>query len=272
MKIKMIATDLDGTLLQSDHQIGKKTRQTLMKLAQKGVKIVPASGRPLTGVLPYTEKLGLAGKQNYAVLFNGAVVQNLAGKSLIRHQLAFSDAAEMLKLQKKAPSNLHFMREDRFYTLDHELSIQMGKTVFLNRMKIKIMDQLPADFSYLKAEFTGEGPEMDRLGKEFPVWLFEKYNVARTDPMIWEINERGASKGMAVHELAQLLGIRDQEVVVFGDQGNDLSMFENPNFYKVAMGNAIDELKEKADFVTRNNDDEGISYALERLVTEDGNE
>lgn len=265
MKIKLIAVDLDGTLLRSDHQIGENTQQLLSQLSKTGIKIVPTSGRPLTGVLPYAEALDLTG-ENYAVLYNGALVQNLTGKKLVRHGLDQASAIALLKVQQLTQSNLHFMREDGFFTLDHRLSLQMAKSSFLTSLPLIIMPQVPADFSYLKAEFTGTPDEMDQLGAAFPAWLSNQYNVARSDPQIWELNTPLASKGNAVHELAARLGIEDDEVVVFGDQGNDLSMFQNPNFFKVAMGNATSALKERANLVTKTNDDEGIYDALERLM------
>ena len=71
-----------------------------------------------------------------------------------------------------------------------------------------------------------------------------------------------------MHELAQKLNINDNEVMIFGDQGNDMSMFEVADFNKVAMGNAIDAIKDKADFVTKSNDEAGIAYAINKLIFE----
>ena len=68
--IKLIAVDMDGTLLQSNNQIGEETKKVLKKANQAGIKIVPASGRPLPGVVPYMKDLGIIGDENYAVLYN----------------------------------------------------------------------------------------------------------------------------------------------------------------------------------------------------------
>ena len=84
--------------------------------------------------------------------------------------------------------------------------------------------------------------------------------------MILEINKHEASKGKGIHQLAQKLGIKDSEVMIFGDQGNDMSMFHNTDFKKIAMGNAIDEIKDKADFVTKTNDEAGIAYAIDKFI------
>lgn len=267
--IKLIAVDMDGTLLQSDNQIGEETKKTLKKADDLGIKVVPASGRPLPGVIPYMNDLGITGDKNYAVLYNGGLVQSISGRVLISHQFDYAEFEKMLKIQKLNPdANLHFMKEHDYWTLDRKISIKMAKMSFVSKTPyvIKDFDEVPQDFQFIKAEFTGSVAAMDKMPDCFPAGFTEEYNVARSDPQIWEINKKAASKSNGIHELAQKLGIKDHEVMIFGDQGNDMSMFENPNFVKVAMGNAIDEIKEKADFVTRTNDEAGIAYAIDKFI------
>lgn len=266
--IKLIAVDLDGTLLQSDNQIGAETKRILQKADQAGIKVVPASGRPLPGVIPYMQELGITGDHNYAVLYNGGLVQSFTGNVLISHQFAYEEFKKFVKLEKQNPGvNLHFMKEHDYWTLDRKLSLKMAKMSFLSGAPfvIKDFDEVPTDFHFIKAEYTGPEGKLDKMGRNFPAWL-EDYNVARSDPLIWEINKRDASKGKGVHQLAQKLGIKDSEVMVFGDQGNDLSMFEIPEFKKIAMGNAISEIKEKADYVTKSNDEAGIAVAINKFI------
>ncbi|GAA3636781.1 Cof-type HAD-IIB family hydrolase [Lactobacillus hamsteri] len=268
MTIKMIAVDLDGTLLNSHHQIDEKTVIALQKANKLGIKVVPASGRPLPGVLPYLEKLKISGQDNYAIVFNGALVQNLTGKTIINHNMNYDDLKYLLDVQKLSKSNLHFMCEKFYYTLDHDFSLTMSRVSYLSGMPFKVreFDQIATDFTFLKGEYTGTKKEMDLLGRKLSNQFKQDYNVARSDREIWEINKKSASKGNAIHELAQKLNIDDQEVIIFGDQGNDLSMFSRPDFLKVAMGNAIDEIKEKANFVTADNDHNGIAEALDKFV------
>lgn len=268
--IKLIAVDMDGTLLQSNNQIGAETKAVLRRANQAGIKIVPASGRPLPGVIPYMKELGLTGDNNYAVLYNGGLVQSFSGKVLISHQFNYDEFRKFIQFQKQNPGiNLHFMKEHDYWTLDRKISVKMAKMASVSGtpLVIKDFDEVPANFTFIKAEYTGLKEKLDHLGEVFPTWL-DNYNVARSDPMIWEINKAAASKGKGVHQLAQKLGIKDQEVMIFGDQGNDMSMFNNPSFHKVAMGNAIEAIKDKADFVTKTNDEAGIAYAIKKFVLE----
>lgn len=267
--IKLIAVDMDGTLLQSNNRIGEETKEILKKADQSGIKIVPASGRPLPGVVPYMEDLGIVGKDNYAVLYNGGLVQSISGNVLISHQFDYAEFKKMVTIQKQNPGvNLHFMRKHDYVTLDRLISTQMAKmsAVSATPFIIKDLDEIPIDFKFIKAEFTGAEDKLDQLGRQFTQNFKQNYNVARSDPRIWEINKKNASKGNALHELAQKLNIKDSEVMIFGDQGNDMSMFEVANFNKVAMGNAIGAIKDKADFITKSNDEAGIAYAINRLI------
>lgn len=266
--IKLIAVDMDGTLLQSDNQIGEETKSTLKKADEAGIKIVPASGRPLPGVIPYMEELGITGDENYAVLYNGGLVQSISGNALISHQFNYDEFRKFIQLQKQNPGiNLHFMKEHDYWTLDRRLSVRMAamSAVSGTPFVVKDFDEVPADFQFIKAEYTGPKDKLDRLEKNIPEWL-KGYNVARSDPMILEINKREASKGKGIHQLAQKLGIKDNEVMIFGDQGNDMSMFQNTDFKKIAMGNAIDKIKDKADFVTKTNDEAGIAYTIDKFI------
>ena len=236
MAIKLIAVDLDGTLLNSGNAISPETLRTLQVAHGMGIKVVLASGRPLSGVMPFENQLGLEGSEEYAVVFNGAVVQDLSGKVLMSQEMDYRDFEVMLRLQRLAHVNLHFETTERFWTLDRDLSVQMQINAALTDNEI------------------------------IPYWAFESYDIVRSLDNCIELNGIGASKGNALMNLAERLKISPEDVMVFGDQGNDVSMFENPSFKKIAMGNAIEDIKEKADFVTDDNDHNGIAKALKKFV------
>lgn len=271
MAIKIIAVDLDGTLLTSGNKIDSETIRSLQLVHKQGIKIVIASGRPLSGVLPYEEQLGLDGQENeYAVVFNGAVIQNLAGKVLMSQEMNYRDFNLMLRLQRLSHVNLHFETTKDFWTLDHDLSIQMqiNTATTNNDLHVRNRAQIPRNFTFNKAGFTCD-PGSDQIAKLWnmiPDWAFQAYDIVRSRDNIIEINAIGASKGNAVMDLAERLKVEQKDVMIFGDQGNDLSMFENPAFQKVAMGNAIESIKERADYITEDNDHHGIAKALKKFL------
>lgn len=270
MAIKLLAVDLDGTLLTNSDTILAETVKTLRHANAAGIKVVLCSGRPLSGVLPYEEQLGLKGRDQYAIVFNGAVIQNLAGKVLMSQELDYRDFTTMLRLQRLSHVNLHFETTSGFWTCDHNLSVQMMINAALtnNRLRVCERKEIKNDFTFSKVGFTcdHDSDQIAKLWAALPDWVFQSYDVVRSLDNIIEINRIGASKGNALMDLAQRLKLEQNEVMVFGDQGNDVSMFNNPEFTKVAMGNAIEEIKDKADYVTDDNEHNGIAKALKKLV------
>ena len=270
MAIKMIAVDLDGTLLTSGNNISPETQRTLQLASSQGIKVVLAAGRPLSGVLPFDEQLGLSGDDQYAVVFNGAVVQNLAGKVLMSQEMDYRDFNTMLRLQRLAHVNLHFETTECFWTLDRNLSVQMQINAAFtdNEIRVRNREEIPKDFTFNKVGFTCNrgSDQIEKLWNSIPDWAFQSYDIVHSLDTCIELNAIGASKGNAVMDLAERLKLSQNEVMVFGDQGNDLSMFENPEFKKVAMGNAIGDIKERADYITDDNDHNGIAKALKKFV------
>ncbi|WP_297818574.1 Cof-type HAD-IIB family hydrolase [uncultured Lactobacillus sp.] len=268
MNIKLIAVDLDGTLLNSQQQVTPLTKQALQRAAAAGIKVVPCSGRPFPGVKGYLDELNLADKNQYAVTFNGALVFNLSGDIIVRELLHYDDFKYFYDLSQKYKMQFHFELEDRFVTCDHFLNYLMSRESWLTRMPIEIssFDKIDKNLEFTKGMYSGKPADIVKYLDQLPQELFERYNVSTSDPTLIEINSRTASKGNALKELGKVLNIKPEEIMIFGDQKNDLSMFSEPGFHKVAMGNAIDIIKQKADFVTKTNDQDGIAYALEEMV------
>ncbi|WP_027824701.1 Cof-type HAD-IIB family hydrolase [Lactobacillus psittaci] len=268
MTIKMLAVDLDGTLLTSTNTIASETKRMLTIARKSGIKIVLASGRPLSGILQYADELGLEGDDQFATVFNGGVAQSYSGHVLFSHEQNYHDFETMIRLQRLADINLHFETTEAFYTLDRDINVQMGinASTTNNRILVRDKKEIPKDFTYIKCEYTGSTEEVSRFWNRIPDWVEKQYNVVRSAENIVEFNNPSASKGLALAELADRLGFEENEVMLFGDQGNDISMFSNPNFFKVAMGNAIDEIKERADYVTDDNNHNGIAKALKKFV------
>ena len=270
MAIKLIAVDLDGTLLSSNNTILSETQRTLRIASEKRIKVVLATGRPLSGVLSYAQQLGLEGDKQYAIVFNGAVVQTISGRVLMSQELNYQDFNNMLRFQHLSHVNVHFETTKYFLTCDHDLSIQMQINAALtnNIMKVRERRDIPKNFTFNKVGFTSiaGSDQIEKLWNSLPSWAFDSYDIVRSWDSIIEINALGASKGNALMDLASRLKIAQKDVMVFGDQGNDISMFSNPEFMKVAMGNAIGDIKDKADYVTDDNDHNGIAKALKKFV------
>lgn len=270
LSIKLIAVDLDGTLLSSNNSILPETQKTLKQAIDLGIQVVLATGRPLSGVMKFNRELGLAGEKQYNIVFNGAVIQNLAGKVLMNQEMNYHDFTNMRRLQRLAHVNLHFETPECFWTCDRELGVNLSVNAAMtkNIIKVRKAEEIPQDFTFNKVGFseTDDVEEVEKLWNNIPEWAFAKYDVVRSFSSNIEINIKDASKGNALINLADRLKIAPSQVMVFGDQGNDISMFLNPSFKKVAMGNAIEMIKDNADYITEDNDHDGIAKALKKFV------
>lgn len=268
MSIKLIAVDLDGTLLNSEQKITAKTKAALQKAAASGILVVPCSGRPFPGVKEYIDELGLANDHQYAVTFNGALVFNLKGDIVVKELLHYQDLTYFYKIRQQHQTQFHFELEDRFITMERFINYMMSRESWLTRMPIQIKDfaDIDQNIEFTKAMFSGQPDEIANFLQILPAELFEKYNVSTSDPTLIEINSPQASKGNALLDLAKTLDLDPSEVMIFGDQRNDISMFKIPQFKKIAMGNAITEVKNLADFVTKSNDEDGIAYAIDKYI------
>ena len=270
LSIKLIAVDLDGTLLSSNNSILPETQKTLKQAIDSGIQVVLATGRPLSGVMQFNQELGLAGDKQYNIVFNGAVIQNLAGKVLMNQEMNYHDFTNMRRLQRLAHVNLHFETPECFWTCDRELGVNLSVNAAMtkNIIKVRKAEEIPQDFTFNKVGFseTDDVEEVEKLWNNIPEWAFAKYDVVRSFSSNIEINIKDASKGNALINLADRLKIAPSQVMVFGDQGNDISMFLNLSFKKVAMGNAIEMIKDNADYITEDNDHDGIAKALKKFV------
>lgn len=268
MKIKLIAVDLDGTLLNDKQEISYETKEALQKASRSGIKIVPCSGRPFPGIKEYLDQLDLQDPNQYAVAFNGALVLNAQGNAVVEELLSHQDFQFFERIAQQLKANFHVEVRDKFITLNHFVNYYLSRESWLTRMPIEVCElkDIAKDLKFTKAMFSGAPSEMERVYRGLPQEVIEKYNVSTSDETLIEINSKQASKGNALKELARKLNLKQDEVMIFGDQKNDISMFDVPDFYKVAMGNAVLEIKKRANYVTRTNNEDGIAYAIRRLV------
>lgn len=266
MTYKLIALDLDGTLKSTDKRILPKTKAKLQELAKKGVVIVLASGRPTAGLYEEAEELDLGTTGGYLLSFNGAKVVNYQTKEVIYQKVydtktayAVYDRAKEYNLAVMTYTDEFIITED-----DHDQYVKTESEI--NRMPIKHVDDFKkaVDFSVNKLLLTGEPEYAGAILDEFKAPYGDSLSIYRSAPFFIEVMAQGIDKAASLQVLIDRLGIKRDEVISFGDGYNDLSMIE---FAKmgVAMGNAVTEVKERADYITLSNDEEGIYECLEML-------
>ena len=118
MSIKLVAVDMDGTLLNENNVLSPKTIEVVKAAKAQGIKVVLCTGRPLTGVTPFLHELGLTDSSDYVITFNGALVQNTAtGEILVRHTLTHAQYLELETLSRTIGVHLHAEDDQFIYTV-----------------------------------------------------------------------------------------------------------------------------------------------------------
>ena len=263
---KLIAIDMDGTLLREDKTVSDRTKKVIAKAVQKGVKIVLASGRPIEGLERYLEELGLNSKEDYVMSFNGSVIQNACTKEIIsKNILKGSHLKELYTLSKEIGVNIHaFSNEGCITPRMNEYSEVEGRINGIPVHEVNY-DMLSDEEDIIKIMFIDPEEVLEEAIKKIPQAIFDQYTVVRSAPFFLEFLNKASSKGTGVKALAEHLGIKQEEVICIGDAGNDLDMIKFAGL-GVAMGNAFDEVKEAADYITHNNDDDGVAHVIEKFV------
>lgn len=271
--IKMIGLDLDGTLLNTQKVLTEHTKEVLEKAMEQGIVVLPATGRSVAG-LP-SELLALPGIR-YALTANGAKIVNLEEGQIIYEKLVPYDMAEqLLDIMERYDALIEVYHDGVGYSSEdmlqrvHEFFPNPAMADYVIRTRRKVPDvramfteaHLPSD--KVQAIFLHE-EERQRAWKEIEA-AFPEAEITSALGNNIEVNAPGVSKGKTLLYLGQLLGIKREEIMAFGDGTNDIDMLKEAGL-GVAMANAAVCVKEAADVVADSNDEEGVAKAIEKYV------
>jgi Cof subfamily protein (haloacid dehalogenase superfamily) len=263
---KLIALDMDGTLLREDKTISTETKKAIQRAKASGVKVVLSTGRPMVGLNKYLKQLDLVTEEDYAVSYNGALVQNTkTGEVLAKTPMTQDDLKYLHELSKEVKVNIHFLTEDSCVTPKWNKYSQVE--VDINSIPLEIMDfdKVDSNTTIVKIMFIDEPEILSAAIDKLPEDIYEKYTVVRSAPYFLEFLDKSVNKGTGVEILAENLGIKREEVICVGDAGNDIHMIKYAGL-GVAMGNAFPEVKEIADYITLTNDEHGVAHVINKFV------
>lgn len=267
MKKYLIALDMDGTLLNSQHCISPETKKYLKKLAKDGHKIIISSGRPIRGIRPYYNELEL---NTPAICYNGAYIYPGEEKNLPEYCSSFPKE-KILKIIKDISydylDNVILETNNDIYLLhdDEELDIFFTKKEMNVHLGL-IEDNLNEDTMtmLIKVKDQKYNPLVKNVVESHPnfklrFWSGKWYEIS-------EIYYDNVNKGQALQRIADYYHISKENIIAFGDANNDVELLEYAGI-GVAMKNAEDELKEIADIITLDdNNNDGIKKTLETII------
>lgn len=262
MQYKLLATDLDGTLLTTDKRITEKTERALRAAAEKGILHIPATGRPMHGVNLYRSQLPL---NSLAITYNGAVVVDpKTGEALFECGLTKRDALHIYALFKETNATFCCWSKDNLYVNVIDENVRRyrelsGATPIVFSDFEKIAEQGVTKILWIDTTEETAKHLSSILSDELPDTTF-----CTSTPHFLEFFNRSVSKGVALQKVCELVGIDPSEAVAVGDANNDLPMLLAAGL-GVAMGNSADEVKKQCGYVTASNDEDGIVQVVKEI-------
>lgn len=265
MNYDLVAIDIDGTLADSTRLIRPRVKEAVARVVDAGAKVVLCTGRPYPGATRYMKELELTEEGDYIINYHGALAQRTdTGEIVVDHQLTYDDMRTWHSLAQSFKVNFQAIRNDGVYMEGTDFDPRSLIEPYLNEMPLRVrqLEEMDNELTYSKFNLQDEPDLIQNLEDRLPHELTERYTVIRSEGDSIEVLNKEASKGQTLRELAELLEIPRERVMAIGDSGNDIDMVAYAGL-GVAMGNAVPEVLDVADVVTKTNDEEGVAVALE---------
>lgn len=272
MKYKLLAMDMDGTLLNSSKEVSEESRDALRRAAEKGVKLVICTGRIYTSARYYA---GLIGTEAPIIASNGAYIREKdRGEIIFEKYLQADKVLKMVEMSEGYGFFPHVFTSDAVFAKKlsyFSAHYKKGNDLLPEelRVRIEIVDDLKPYILQNKDNIikfvtaTDDIENLMRLRKEIEGQL--EVSIVSSAQNNIEIMEEGVSKGNAVRSLAEYFGFKREEVICIGDNENDMSMIEYAGL-GIAMGNSEESLKNIANYITDTNDNHGVAKAIEKFI------
>ncbi len=273
MTFRLVALDLDGTLLDSGLQIRHQTLDALQRIRKRGVQAMIVTGRHHTAARPYWHQL----KQELpAICCNGTYVYDFCdNKPLAGNPLTRDEARLLLSIVREHPVHAMVYCEEAMTYETHGThmagllgwSARLPEPLRPRVERVDSFDRLIDDANALWKFMVASEDSADLEHFEQAIHACPELSCVRSAGNRLDISRAGISKGHRLAEFIAQRGIAPREVIAFGDQANDKEMLELAGL-GVAMGNSHQEVRDCADWVTGSNDSDGIADVLHRFVLE----
>lgn len=260
--IRLIATDLDGTLLNNEHQISEYNKRIISEVNKKGIKVILSTGRPTLAATKFLKDLNI---ETDMISFNGAMITDRKGNILYQDNLESDIGLKLIEIAKKYKVYYQGFLGERWNISDSkskwlDFYISIAK---INNYKLGF-DNIN-DFSFSKFMFISENHILKEIAKELDKNLKDKVYYAFSRPVYLEVHSPKVSKANALSFLLKKYNIEKENVMAFGDNNNDIEMLELAEI-SVAVENAESIVKEKAKYITKSNIEDGVGYFINEYL------
>lgn len=260
--IKMIATDIDGTILKWGLDFSPKLLKCVDELKETGVKLVLVTGRMHCAAIPVAKKLGI---DTPIISYQGGLIKDFNNNTLYQRNLPNEYAKEIIKWARKNKIHINLCLDDKLY-------VEEDNDIVKKYTDGKFIDYTVCSFDDLKIDNVNKILAIDpNDADKVTGWVNElkqKYPelyIVKSTPYFCEIGSDEAKKSLGVEFLRNMWGFNRDEVMTIGDQNNDIDLVQAGGI-GVAMGNGTPELKQCADFITDTVENDGFVKAVEKFV------
>lgn len=268
MKYKMIILDLDDTLLLDNGKISDENKKVLKMAQEKGVKVVLASGRPTFAIKHIADELELNKYGGYILSYNGSrIIDYKTNEVLYEIDLTKNQVEELYNLALKYETFIHTYVGDEILTCHDNPYTYIESEI--TGMKLNMCDDFVKSLpekcvKVIMLQAPNHLKEVETMLK--PI-INDKMTMTITKPFFLEFMNREVDKSKSILRLCDILNIDIKEVIAIGDSYNDLSMIETAGV-GIAMGNAVEEVKNVADYITDTNENDGVAKAIYKYIFE----
>jgi len=266
MKYKLMAVDIDGTLLDSNGVLRDETIEAIRLGVGAGLIFTIATGRPIQGVERFNKILGL---DLPFITYNGAmVVMGSSREILYERCLSFEDAMKIYSLGIERGTTIIVWSKNKLYV--SELNDRSQK---YGELANTVPEFLEDPERVLRAGATkilwyDTEINIEKYDGEIGAFLGDGINFHTSKPIFLEFVDKSASKAIAMEMLGKHFGIRREEMISIGDGANDLSMIEYAGL-GISMANAPESIKKRADYITLSNDQHGVAHVIHEFILKD---
>lgn len=271
-KVKLIVSDVDGTLLTSDRRLSEENIAAIKKAKEQNIKFTISTGRVVSMLDYYIKTLEIT---TPVIAFNGAVAWDPVSKETIYDiPMDKEELGELLELCKYYKLDYGVMTMGVNYFSPNSFRIErykgyneFAKSHGMSIMEVDIFDE---NHSCIDGVKVYKLLVTEKDSKKIKVMVDHLQSMKYTgytfsEPTLLDISEKSADKGLGVKKLAQYYGLKPEEVCAIGDYDNDISMLSYAGF-SVAMGNAQPNVKEHAYYITETNDDNGLAQVMNKYI------
>ena len=263
--IKLIATDLDNTLLNSHKKVTRRSIRLLRRCADAGVSFAVATGRSLYSAEAIAGKIGI---DHWSICYNGALITDpVTGEVLVSDSLDESTVRDIVVFCHERGLYMQ-MYDDNVITVEKLCLDQHPDPDLKFAPHREIGDFLTHPFFPTPKILVAVGGRAAEIQAEMEALFGDRVYIAQSESHLLEIMSPGTDKGAAIRRLAAHLGIEKDEIIALGDNTNDLPLLQNAGT-AVAVANSVDVLKNAATYVAEGERDRGFNEAIRKFVLTD---